>query len=155
MTTPNPSHRKAPLKALVFSINGQAYCLDIMLMREIRSWAPVTPLPNAPCFVRGVINLRGNVIPIVDMSMRLYGHHYSDEASRVVAIVECDGKYSGLLVDEVTDIFDIAAENIQDLPDITGAQTFKAISGLTTHDDKMIGILRLDEVFNLDVDLAQ
>jgi len=150
-----PAFTTGTSKMIVFSIKGQDYCLDIMLMREIRSWTTVTPLPNAPAYILGVINLRGSVIPIVDMSLRLYGRPYSTDKQRVVAIVECQNKISGLLVDDVTDIIDITPGSIQELPEFATHLSLRAVSGLATHQDRMMGVLRLDEVFNVEIDLSE
>src|SRR5690349_10774035 len=87
---------------IAFRIQDQEFCVDIMAVREIRGWTPATPLPQAPSFVRGVINLRGMVLPIVDLSDRL-GLGVTEPSARSVIIVSQVGpQIVGLLVDGVS-----------------------------------------------------
>ena len=95
---------------ITFRIGSQYFCVDIMSVREIRGWTPATALPRAPGFVRGVINLRGVVLPIVDLAERL-GFAPAEPTARHVIIVAQTGKQVvGLLVDAVSDIIDMAAD---------------------------------------------
>ena len=71
MTNPHPAEQNSPREYITFRIGSQEFCIDIMAVREIRGWTPATPLPHAPGFVRGVINLRGAVLPIIDLAERL------------------------------------------------------------------------------------
>jgi purine-binding chemotaxis protein CheW len=95
----------SPRKELLsFRIGEQEFCVDIMAVREIRGWTEATPLPRAPDYIRGMINLRGTVFPVVDMSVR-FGLPLNDSASRrVIIVVWIDTRLVGLLVDAVCDI---------------------------------------------------
>jgi len=137
-------------KFVVFSINSDNYCLDVMLMREIRSWSGVTLLPDTPDHILGVVNLRGQIIPVVDMSFRLYGRPNASLPTKIVAIVEFLGKTIGLLVDEVTDIIDVSSDNIQMFPDLSNSVESRAIAGLTLHQDRTLSILSLDTIVQFD-----
>ena len=95
---------------VAFRAADQDFCIDIMSVREIRGWTPATALPKAPAYIRGVINLRGSVVPILDFAMRL-GLATPEPTSRhVVIIVQISHQTVGLLVDEVTEILGIAPE---------------------------------------------
>src|SRR5271154_6319473 len=98
---------------ITFRIGQQYYCVDIMSVREIRGWTPATSLPRAPGFVRGVINLRGVVLPVIDLSDRL-GFAPAEPSPRHVIIVAQTGRQViGLLVDAVSDIIAMAPEKLQ------------------------------------------
>ena len=89
---------------VAFRVGAQDFCVDIMGVREIRGWTPATPLPHAPPFVRGVINLRGAVLPIVDLAMR-FGLGLTEPTPRsVIIVVHVHQQIVGLLVDAVSDI---------------------------------------------------
>src|ERR1041385_2176052 len=103
--TATPSNQGAKGRELIsFLIGGQQFCVDIMAVREIRGWSQATPLPHAPHYVQGMINLRGTVLPIIDMSARL-GIATGDAAGRrVIIVVWIGSRLVGLLVDGVCDI---------------------------------------------------
>lgn len=93
---------------IAFRIGAQEFCVDIMSVREIRGFTPATVLPRAPSFVRGVINLRGAVLPIVDLAARL-GFPATDPTVRhVIMVVQVERQVVGLLVDAVLDILTVA-----------------------------------------------
>src|SRR5580698_8380818 len=109
-----------------FRIGAQEFCGDIMAVREIRGWTVATALPQSPGFVRGVINLRGAVLPIVDLAARL-GFEGSETSERSVIIVAQIGEQVvGLLVDAVSDILTVTDDVIQPTPDVASdtAKTF-------------------------------
>ena len=123
-----------------FRIGAQEFCVDIMAVREIRGWTSATPIPHSPNYVRGVINLRGAVLPIVDLAARL-GFAITDPSARSVIIVTHIGERTvGLLVDAVSD------EVIQPTPDVT-CDTVKAfVKGILAVDDRLISLISLDRV---------
>src|SRR5580698_7846525 len=90
-----------------FRIGDQEFCVDIMSVREIRGWTPATPLPRTPDFVRGVINLRGAVLPIIDLAARLGLQVNELSARSVIIVVKVGERLIGLLVDAVSDIISI------------------------------------------------
>ena len=158
MSEPHPqSHAGAgDLRELVsFRIGAQEFCVDIMAVREIRGWTAATALPQAPSFVRGVINLRGAVLPIVDLAARL-GFEGAETSDRHVIIVAQIGEQVvGLLVDAVSDILTITDEAIQPTPEV-GSETAKTfVRGLLAIDGRMISLIGLDHVLpELDLEAA-
>lgn len=94
----------AYLEIVSFHLGEQEFCIDIMAIREIRGWAPVTPMPHTPPYVLGLINLRGAVIPVIDMACRL-GMKMTEPSERSAIIVtDINGKLVGLLVEQVSDM---------------------------------------------------
>jgi purine-binding chemotaxis protein CheW len=143
----DPSVSAGPERELVaFRIGAQEFCVDIMVVREIRGWTPATPLPHTPSFLRGVINLRGAVLPIVDLAARL-GFPPTDPSQRHVIIVAQVGhQVIGLLVDAVSDILTIADQAIQPPPDVASEMVRSFVQGLLAIDGRMVSLLSLDRV---------
>lgn len=124
--------------AIAFKLADQDFCISIGCVREIRGWAPTTVLPHAPDYVRGVINLRGSVVTVVDLSARL-GFGTSEPTQRHVVIIAMhEGRVVGLLADLVSDIVTISDDNIQPVPDIASDPAREFISGMITFEDGRI-----------------
>ncbi|HEX4179848.1 MAG TPA: chemotaxis protein CheW [Caulobacteraceae bacterium] len=149
-------HTGADRRELIsFRIGAQEFCVDIMAVREIRGWTSATPIPHSPNYVRGVINLRGAVLPIVDLAARL-GFPITEPTARSVIIVAHIGDRTvGLLVDAVSDILTVSDEVIQPTPDVT-CDTVKAfVKGILAIDDRLISLISLDRVLpDLDAEAA-
>ena len=106
------------LELISFRIVEQDFCLDIMAVREIRGWTVATPLPHSPPYVRGVINLRGAVLPIIDLKERL-GLGASEPSERsVIIVVHIDKRLVGLLVDSVSEILAANRAAVQPTPNV-------------------------------------
>jgi purine-binding chemotaxis protein CheW len=131
---------------IAFRIGEQVFCVDIMAVREIRGWTPATPLPRAPAYMRGVINLRGAVLPIVDLGSRLGLQTTEATARHVIMVVHLGGRTVGLLVDAVSDIVTITDDVVQPTPDIASDQVKTFVKGLFALDGKMVSLIALDRV---------
>lgn len=131
---------------VAFRIGVQEFCIDIMSVREIRGWTPATPLPRAPHFVRGVINLRGAVLPVVDLGQRLGLPAAEQSASQVIIVVQIKNRVVGLLVDAVSDILTIEADKIQPTPDVSSEAARTFIIGIIGVEGRMISLMSLDHV---------
>ncbi len=132
-----------------FTVAGQAFCLKITQIREIRRWSPVTILPHAPSDVLGVMNLRGAVIPIYDLSAR-FGLETTEASERnVVIVVSSAGKPVGLLAESVSEIISINPEEIQETPPVDSRNTMEYIQGIISHDDTTVRIINLDAVISV------
>ena len=117
-----------------------------MSVREIRGWTPATTLPRAPGFVRGVINLRGVVLPIIDLADRL-GFAPTEPTPRHVIIVAQTGRQVvGLLVDAVSDIIAMPADKVQPTPDVGSEAARAFVLGVMAIDDRMISLIALESV---------
>ena len=135
-----------PLELLTFNVTDQEYSIDIIQVREIRGWTRTTPMPHAPDYMRGVINLRGTVLPVMDLARRLNLSSGETHERNVVIVVHLDGMLTGLLVDAVSDIVTVDADQLQPPPDIGAEQAGSVISALTLIDDRMIRVLNLAAV---------
>src|SRR5262249_34073851 len=127
-----------PRKVIAFRIGNQEFCVDIMSVREIRCWTPATSLPHSPSFVRGVINLRGFVLPIIDLAARFGFPAAEPSAQHVIIVTQVGNRTIGLLVDAVSDILSVTDDLVQPTPDIASelAETF--IRGVFVIDGRMI-----------------
>ncbi|MGO9132975.1 MAG: chemotaxis protein CheW [Methylovirgula sp.] len=131
---------------MAFRIGAQEFCVDIMAVREIRGFTPATPLPQSPGFVRGVINLRGAVLPIIDLSARLGFPPAEPTARHVIMVVQVDKQAVGLLVDAVSDILTVSSESVQPTPDVASEMAKSFVRGVLAIDGRMISLIALDNV---------
>jgi purine-binding chemotaxis protein CheW len=127
-----------------FRIGEQEFCVDIMAVREIRGWTKATPLPHSPSFVRGVINLRGAVLPIMDLSARLGLGAAKPSARSVIIVVRLNERMFGMLVDAVSDILSVTDDVIQPTPDMNCDRVKSFVRGIITIDERMISQIALE-----------
>ena len=139
---------------ITFQIGEQTLGIDIMAIREIRAWSPVTPLPNAPPHVRGVVNLRGVVLPVLDLSQRLDWGATDPSLRHVIIVVRIGEQLQGLIVDAVNDIVSVPDGDMQLPPDIGENPANNFLEGLATIDDRLILVLALDRLVVVDFDPA-
>jgi purine-binding chemotaxis protein CheW len=136
------------IEFISFSIGEDQYGVAIMSVREIKGWSGVTHLPKQPDYVRGVLNLRGVMVPIIDLRCR-FGQGLTDaSAMHVVIIVQIGDKVVGLLADRVLDIVSFEAAKIQKVPSVGGAEQADFLSGLITIDDAMIALIDLEHLLS-------
>lgn len=131
---------------IAFHVSGQELCLDVVKVREIRGWTPATPMPHAPTFMLGVINLRGTVLPIIDLAVRMGFPSATPNSRHAIMVVEIGSQIVGLLVDSVSEIFCVTAADIQPTPDVAQNEAKKLISGVISSDSRMISLVSLDEI---------
>jgi purine-binding chemotaxis protein CheW len=130
-----------------FAIGDDQYGVDIMAVREIKEWSGITQLPNQPDYMRGVLNLRGVMVPIIDLRCR-FGQGLTDATPvHVVIVVQVDNMTVGLLADRVLDIVSVEASQIQPVPQISRGSRANFLSGLVTVDEAMIALISLDRLF--------
>lgn len=135
---------------LTFMLADEEYGVDILTVQELRGWQETTPIPNAPSYVLGVINLRGVVIPIVDLRDRfgLERMEYGPTTVVIIVKVMASGKERilGIVVDAVSEVYDIANRDMQPPPDMDGAISIDFITGLATMDKKMVILLDINRL---------
>ena len=130
-----------------FAIGDDQYGVDIMAVREIKEWSSVTHLPKQPDYVRGVLNLRGIVMPIVDLRCR-FGEGLTEcTPTHIIIIVQIDERQVGLLADRVLDIVSFETDKIQPVPRTAQSATADFLSGLVTVEDSMIALIDLPNLF--------
>ena len=128
---------------LTFRLVDQDYALDIMSVREIRGWTRTTPLPHAPSYMCGVINLRGTVLPVMDLADRLGLPAREKNDRSVIIVVKQRDALTGLLVDAVSDIVALTGDDLQPPPDMAPGGSPGVVSALTLIDGRMIRVLDL------------
>lgn len=142
------------VELLTFRVGEHEYSVDIMSVREIRGWTPTTSLPHAPAYVRGVINLRGTVLPVLDLARRLGLEDEGPDERNVIIVVDSGGKTVGLRVDAVSDILTIPSSDMQAPPEVAGEDTTTFVRALTLIEGRMVRILDLVCVFPESVEDA-
>lgn len=128
------------VEMVVFRIGDQEYCMDIMKVREIRGWSPATRIPHAPSYVSGIMNLRGAVIPIVDLAVRLGLGETKPDDRNVIIVGQVGSQLVGFLVDAVSDILTIVSEKVQPTPDVASDTAKQFVSGVIAIEDRMIRV---------------
>lgn len=138
----SPDIRHEPKRELIiFTVAEQSFCMDIMQVREIRGWTTVTVLPHAPSYVLGVVNLRGAVVPIVDLAARLGLPPLKPEPRHVILVTQISDQVVGFFVTAVSDILSVSPSSIQTMPEMSGAETSDYIEGMIVVDGMTISIL--------------
>ncbi|MEM0935602.1 MAG: chemotaxis protein CheW [Pseudomonadota bacterium] len=135
------------LELLSFKVGEQEYSVDIMLVREIRGWTRATPLPHSEQYVRGVINLRGAVLPIIDLACRLGLGATQTTERNVIIVVQIHDQSIGLLVDAVSDIISIPRNELQTPPEIATDASNSFVQALTVVEGRMLRVIDLDAVY--------
>lgn len=131
------------VQLISFAIGDEQYGVDIMAVREIKGWTEITPLPGQSEYVRGVLNLRGAIVPIVDLRCRFGQGLTKASPLHICIIVQIGEKPIGLLADRVLDIVSLDASEIKPEPKVTQTQRVSFLSGLVTTDTGMIALIDL------------
>ena len=129
-----------------FRVGAQEFCIDIAVVREIRGWSQATSLPHAPAYVRGVVNLRGAVLPIVDLAQRLGLPAAEPTPSHVIIVAEIGNQVIGLLVSTVCDILTVTEQMIQPTPDVASGSVKAYVQGLLTVEGRLVSLLCADQI---------
>lgn len=142
MSTANAEAFQADeLELVSFRVGGQDFCVDIMAVREIRGWTPATILPHAPAYILGVINLRGAVVPIVDLAARMGLDPITPDARHVIVICVIDNQTVGFLVDSVSDILSVDRSLVQPTPSVSSDLTRAFFGGVIAIDQRMLRLV--------------
>lgn len=123
---------------LGFLLGNEEYAIDILRVKEIRGYTEPTTIADAPPFVKGVINLRGNIVPIVDLRMRFGLENITYTPFTVVIVLNVMARTLGIVVDNVSDVFRLSAQDIRPAPDFSGIFHSRYIQGLANVGDKML-----------------
>lgn len=136
----------APVELITFRVGAQDFCVEATKVKEMRGWTSATLLPDSPAYVRGVINLRGAILPIVDLAARLELAETDATARHVVIVVWIGKRLVGLLVDAVCDILTVSSEMLQPTPSLKSETVESLVAALVTVGDRMVALLDLDRV---------
>lgn len=132
---------------LTFTVDGEEYGVDIMAVREIKGWAATTRLPNSPEYLRGVMNLRGLIIPIFDLRARFKGELTQATANHVNIILSVGERNIGILVDAVSDILTVRSGEIKPAPEVESLVSRDFITGLISLEGRMVVLLEIKRLF--------
>jgi purine-binding chemotaxis protein CheW len=137
---------------LTFILAGEEYGVDILRVQEIRGWDSATQIPNTPAYIKGIINLRGTIVPIVDLRRRfgLPAVEYGPTTVVIVLkVINADrSRIMGIVVDAVSDVYNIAANEMKPAPDFGAAIDTEFVKGLGTVQQKMLIVLDIDRLLN-------
>mgnify|MGYP003133430069 CR=1 FL=1 len=143
-----PAEKTAQRELTSFKIGEQEYCVDIMAVREIRGWTPATPLPQSPDYVVGIINLRGAVLPVIDLASRLGLGRTEPSDRHVIVVARIGEQWVGLLVDAVSDILATSDAAIQPAPDVSCESVKRFVKGVLAIEGRMISLIELDHLLD-------
>ena len=133
---------------LTFLLDEQEYGLELFRIQEIRGYAPVTPIPNVPAHVRGVMNLRGTVLPVVDLRMKFHLPAIEYSKFTVIVIAMVADKMIGLLVDAVSDVLQVSHDAIRSAPDFGTAVDTRFINGVFQTRERLAVALNLEQLLS-------
>ena len=140
---------------LTFRLDQEEYGIDILKVQEIRGYEQPTRIANAPAFIKGVVNLRGTIVPIVDMRLKFNCTQADYNGFTVVIILNLRERVVGIVVDSVSDVMELSAENIRSAPDVESAIDNGCILGLGSVGERMLILLDIEKLMsNADMGLA-
>jgi purine-binding chemotaxis protein CheW len=131
---------------LTFTLHDEEYAIDILKVQEIKGMSKITPIPNSPSYVRGVMNLRGTVVPIMDLRARFSMPEVEATHFTVIIVVNVGNKVVGLVVDTVSDVLNIASNDVEPTPELAGSLDTSFITGLAKSEQKLITLLNIDKL---------
>jgi purine-binding chemotaxis protein CheW len=133
---------------LTFTLGSEEYGVDILKVQEIRGYEKPTAIANAPAYIKGVVNLRGTIVPIVDMRIKFnLGEPIYDQFT-VVIILNVAGRVVGVVVDGVSDVIGLGAEQMRPAPDFSASFDTRYIMGLGTVDDRMLILIDIERLMS-------
>lgn len=139
---------------LSFTLGAEEYGVDILRVQEIRSWEPVSRIPNAPAYEKGVVNLRGSIVPIIDLRERFQLGCGQYGPTTVVVVLQAHGsnqtRVMGVVVDSVSDVVDVDKKSIQSAPKFGAKVSTEYITGLASINGRMVMLLDVDKLLILD-----
>ena len=133
---------------LTFRLGAEEYGIDILKVQEIRGYEPPTRVANAPNFIKGVVNLRGTIVPIVDMRLKFSCSKADYNSFTVVIILNIVGRIMGMVVDSVSDVITLTAEQIKPAPDMGSTLSADYLLGLGTIDERMLILVAIDKMMS-------
>lgn len=141
-------------QVLSFTLESETYAVDILRVREIRGYSPVTRMPEAPAHMLGVLNLRGAIVPIIDMRRRIGIEPVEPSALTVVVVLSVESSRGrrdfGLVVDGVSDVLDLPSDDIRPAPEVNEACGEELVSGLAPLGERMVLLLDIDRMLGGD-----
>jgi purine-binding chemotaxis protein CheW len=135
---------------LTFTLGDEQYGVEILKVQEIKGYSAVTPIPNTPSYIKGVMNLRGTIVPVVDLRSKLAMAEAEYNQFTVIIVVKVGQKVMGLIVDSVSDVLNIPIADIQAPPDFGSQVDAAFMNGMAKAGDKLVVLLDIDRVLGAD-----
>ena len=142
----SPADMAAAAQYLTVNLAEEESAIDILAVREIRGWTPVTRIPQAPHYVLGVLNLRGAIVPVLDLRLRFGLAREEYSATTVTVVVTVAGRLFGVVVDAVSDVLDVQADQVRPVPDMGTTVDTEYLKGLTSIEERMVLLLDVDKL---------
>jgi purine-binding chemotaxis protein CheW len=143
-----PAAREATREVLVFILGKEEYAVDILKVQEIRGYDKVKPIPSAPDYLKGVVSLRGVVVPIVDLRVKFRLEDVRYDQFTVVVILRIASRVIGIVVDGVSDVVALSAAEVRPAPQLGTVVDSSFIAGLATRDDRMVMLLDIEKLLS-------
>jgi purine-binding chemotaxis protein CheW len=131
---------------LTFALGSEEYGVDILKVKEIRGYDAVTRLPDAPDYIKGVINLRGTIVPVVDMRLKFRLERAEYTALTVMIVLNVADRVVGMVVDSVSDVVQLSAEQVRAVPEIGATIDRQFLTGIGTLDERMLILLDIERL---------
>lgn len=135
---------------LSFQLGAEHFCLEILKVQEIRGYAGVTTIANMPDYIKGVVNLRGEVVPILDLRIKLRLQNIQYNEFTVVIILSLQGHQVGIVVDSVSDVIALSGDQIQDLPEMLSCIETRFMTGVVIMDTDTVVMLDIEKLLDKD-----
>jgi purine-binding chemotaxis protein CheW len=156
ITAKNDTSTAGAREYLTFRLDQEEYGIDILKVQEIRGYEPPTRIANAPAFIKGVVNLRGTIVPIVDMRLKFHCANAEYNNFTVVIILNLKNRVVGIVVDSVSDVMQLAPDSIKAAPEIESAIDSGCILGLGSVAERMLILLDIEKLMSgVDMGLVQ
>ena len=136
---------------LAFKLGTEHFAVEILRVLEIRELSPITPIPNAPSYVKGVMNLRGTIVPVIDLRMRFGAGEATYHDFTVIIVVSCGSRYVGLIVDAMSDVLEVRSSDIAPPSDLSLQVDVMNLAGIIRNNDDIVLVLNLDRLLSFEM----
>ena len=140
--------REAVREVLVFVLGQEEYGVDILKVQEIRGYEKVTPIPSAPDYLKGVVNLRGVIVPVIDMRVKFRFAEVRYDSFTVVVILRIGGRVIGLVVDGVSDVVHFGESEVKPAPQLGSLVDGSFLDGVATQDERMVLLVDIEKLLS-------
>jgi purine-binding chemotaxis protein CheW len=135
---------------LTFSLGEEFYGVEILQVQEIKGYTSVTAIPNTPDYIKGVLNLRGTIVPIIDLRTKFGMPKIDYSRITVIVVLVIKGRITGIIVDAVSDVLNIPQKDVQKTPELGASIDVSFISGIAKYDDKLVTLLNIDRLLSVE-----
>ncbi len=136
---------------LALSLDGQDYGISIEKVDEIKAWSKATPIPNSPSYMKGVMNLRGTIIPIIDLRLLFNLDEAENTPFTVIVVVNVGKRLTGIIVDSVKDVIAVSRESVCETPELEGHENRQYIDSLAQVEGDLLILLNVEKLLNPDI----